>query len=57
MVLSVPPWRLLDEQLRALPHSDFYEPDLGDQLTALAVLPDEEATRFLRRFPLLAEGR
>lgn len=35
----------------------FYEPDLGDELTAIAFLPSKETARFLANLPLAGRSR
>jgi hypothetical protein len=40
---------------RKLVHSIFREPDIGDELTAIAVEPSEKAKKLCSRLPLALE--
>jgi len=40
-------------QFKCIKYSTFFEPDIGNQLTAIAIEPSEESQRLTSRLPLI----
>ena len=45
-------WKCMCEEA-GVPHAEFVEPDIGDQMTAIALLPNEKLVGKLRSMKLL----
>ena len=51
-------WKLADKlKSKGFRFSKFFEPDIGDELTALAIVPSEAVKRALSSFPLLGNRK